>query len=202
MYNNIKIRKVVINRKIMDNQPLMEPQATRMGALEAFTQAAKDYGATGMNFEKHPDGTEVLSQKLGEGWHGLGYDGTNLWSGLTPSGERYDWNANTLLRQGETHRGITPGAQGKLDKDHPLAQLSKSLSAREGVEFHITGAHAGWQRDAITRLTPDEEGNLLGNIPVGTEIKAVITNVEAEWKDAGWKRDQVQRLTIKPPKKI
>lgn len=180
-----------------------ESERTGGGALERFTKAAEAYGATGMHYERLEGGSEVLSQKLGEGWHGLGYDtkDKSVWMGLTAQGERYDWNANTVLRGGE--QGIVAGEHGMLSADHPLSQLYSGLKDREGVEVHITGFHAGWGRSEQTRLTPDEEGNLLGNIPQGSEVKAVITNTEAEWFDGGpvgdaWKGGQEQRLTIKP----
>ena len=186
-------------RKGSEGDPSVETEPGEGGrALEAFTKAAQDHGAEGMKYERLPDGSEVLSQNLGEGWHGMGYDGTNIWMGLTAQGERSDWNANTVLRAGEEHKGITTGERGMLSADHPLSQLYSGLEDREGVEIHITGEHAGWGRSEETRLTADEEGNLRGNIPEGSEIKAMITNVKAEWDDSGWQLDQEQRLSIKP----
>ena len=187
-----------IRRAPEGGEPAVETERSEGKPLEAFTKAAESYGALGMRYEKLEDGSEVLRQNLGEGWHGMGYDGTNIWMGLTAQGERSDWNANTVLRAGEEHKGITTGERGMLSADHPLSQLYSGLEDREGVEIHITGEHAGWGRSEETRLTADEEGKLRGNIPEGSEIKAMITNVKAEWDDSGWQLDQEQRLSIKP----
>lgn len=196
-------KEVVRKRRSEGGEPSVEAEGGEGGALEAFTKAAEAYGAFGMRYERLEDGSEVLRQNLGEGWHGMGYDGANVWMGLTAQGERYDWNANTLLRPGEEYRGINTGEKGRLSADHPLAQLYSGLKDREGVEVHVTGFHAGWGRSEETLLSPDEEGNLIGNIPEGSEIKAVVTNVEAEWFDGGppgeaWKGGQEQQLTIRP----
>lgn len=182
-------------------------------SLREFVTAAELYGARGITFEKLPDGTEVLSQKLGEGWHGLGWDGKNLWLGLTPAGERFDWNANTILRSGETYRGIIPGKEGQIAVDHPVRQLSKHIANINHVlhhdrgmnlpdiELHVTGFHARWELNESTRLTYDRMGNSIGSIPTGSEIKAVINNVgqigTIKFEDAKWVPGAVQRLSIK-----
>lgn len=173
-------------------------------SLEVFTQAARDYGVEGLEYHREGD-NEVLEQKVGEGWPGMGYDGENLWMGFTREAhaENQRWNANTSLEAGQTYRGIVAGEGGMIASDHPLAKFFNDWHNREpGSEFHITGEHAGWQRDDRTRLSVDEEGNLRGNIPVGKEIKAVITKVPAKWNDGQWKTGEMQRLEINPPPKL
>lgn len=169
--------------------------------LGSFCEAAKEYGAKGIEFERHPDGTEVLKQKVGEGWPGMGHDGENLWMGLTPEGhvENQRWNANTILEEGKEYKGIATGGEGMITADHPLAKLfAARREANPDTEFHVTGGHTGWQRSEATRLTPDDEGNLHGNIPTGVEIKAVITEFDANWEDGKWRTGKTQRLEIAP----
>ena len=180
----------------------VEPGKERSG-WEMFTEAAKIYGAEGLSYEKLPDGREVLRQKLGEGWHGFGYDGTNFWLGLTTAKEREDftafaWNGNTKLRPSMPHKGIVTGENGKLLVDHPISQLFSQLRVQVGVEVHITGEHVNWEKSDRTRLQPENDGSLSGNIPVGGEIKAVIINLPAHWDDSGWVFGREQKLTILP----
>lgn len=175
--------------------------------LGSFCEAAKEYGVEGIEFERHPDGTEVLKQKLGEGWPGLGYDGQNIWLAPTLQTEGIGWNANTVFPEKGVYRDITITEKiSGLRVHHPIARLFAGLRERKGVEVHITGAHVDWAIDERTRLVPDEAGNLVGNIPTGVKVKAVITNVEANWDDGGlpgdaWRRGQEQKLTIKPESK-
>lgn len=184
----------------------MDPEAQPSGgrSLEIFAQAAKDYGVEGLEYHREGD-SEVLEQPVGEGWPGMGYDGENLWMGLTPEAhiENQRWNANTRLGEGQTYRGIVTGEDGMIASDHPLAGLFNDWHNREAdSELHITGEHADWQRDDRTKLQVDAEGNLRGNIPVGKEVKAVVTHVAAKWTDRGWgKGGAPQRLEIKPPPK-
>ncbi len=187
-----------------------EPQP-KPGGWGKFVEAAKGNGAQALSYEKLPDGSEVLSQKLGEGWHGLGYDGTNFWLGLTPAQDRVDhtgfrWNGNTKLRKGVNYksRGIIPGVkgrffgkEGRLLSSHPIAQLFSHLQ-QAGVEVHITGEHVGWERSDKTRLKLLENGDLLGDIPTRVEIKALLTNISANWDDQGWNFGKEQVLTVKP----
>lgn len=177
-----------------------------LSGLEDFVVAAEKLGVTGMQYERHPDGTEVIIQNVGEGWPGLGHDGKNLWLGLTPSStdqaRKNAWNENTILKPGQSYPEIE---EDGLSLGHPLTQLAAKLGNREGVEFHVTGEHAGWALDEGTKLTPErnEKGELValsGNIPRGGQIKAVAKNVVARWEDAQWRFGQPQRLTIAPPK--
>lgn len=170
-------------------------------SLEVFVKAAKHYGVEGLEYHREGD-NEVLEQKVGEGWPGMGHEGENLWMGLAPEAgvANQKWNANTKLKPGQTYRGIVTGAEGMIAKDHPLAQLFKDWhQGQSGSEFYLTGEHADWQRDDRTRLRVDQEGNLRGNIPVGKEIKAVITGVPAKWGDGKWIPGAKQRLEIIKP---
>lgn len=179
-----------------------------LSGLGDFVVAAEKLGIQGMRYERYPDGTEALVQNLGEGWPGLGYDGQNLWLGLTPSTEgnanKNAWNKNTVLELGQLYPEIE---EDRLSAQHPLTQIAAKLSQREGVEFHVTGAHVGWVIDERTRLNldRDKEGNVValrGTIPRGTEIKAVVRNVKAKWEDAAWRPGQPQKLTIAPAKTV
>jgi hypothetical protein len=173
--------------------------------LEGFVEAARNYyGIEGMTWHKEGDNS-VLEQKVGEGWPGLGYDKKGdvgrLWVGLTPDGHRINqgnWNENTLLEEGKEYKGIISGQEGMIDSKHPLAELYRTLQkTNPDLQFHVTGEHAEWQTDERTKLTFDEQGNLLGNIPVGKEIKTVVTPVQANWTDGGWKKGALQRLEIR-----
>lgn len=183
----------------------MYPEVETSGghSLEVFTQAAKDYGIEGLKYQREGD-SEVLEQNVGEGWPGMGHDGENLWMGLTREVHvaNQRWNANTRLGEGRTYKGIDTGDEGMIAQDHPLAKFFIDWHKREPAsEFHITGEHAEWQRDERTRLHFDQEGNLRGNVPVGKEVKAVITRVPAKWNDGKWATGAKQRLEIKPPPK-
>ncbi len=167
--------------------------------LEDFVETARNYyGIEGMTWHKEGDNS-VVEQKLGEGWPGMGYSRDKLWMGLTPEARKPNqgWNENTLLEEGKEYKGITSGQEGMIDSKHPLAELYRTLhKTNPDLEFHVTGEHAEWQTDERTKLTFDDQGNLVGNIPVGREIKAVMTPVQANWTDGGWQKDALQRLEI------
>ncbi|MBM4401933.1 MAG: hypothetical protein FJ044_01690 [Candidatus Cloacimonetes bacterium] len=165
-----------------------------------FVEAAEEYGIEGLGCHVEGD-REVLEQKVGEGWPGLGYDGKNLWMGLTHEAhvENQRWNANTILDRGREYKGILTGEEGVITGDHPLAKLFAAwCEGNPNTEIHITGVHAGWQRSESTRLSPDKEGNLHGNIPTGVEIKVVITDFDAKWDDGKWRIGETQRLEVAP----
>ena len=173
--------------------------------LGAFVETARDYyGIEGMTWHKEGD-TSVVEQKVGEGWPGMGYDIKEnvgrLWMGLTPEARRPNqggWNENTLLEERKQYKGVTPGKKGMIDSKHPLAELYRTLYKNNPhLQFHVTGEHAEWQTDERTKLTFDKQGNLVGNIPVGKEIKTVVTPVQAKWTDGGWQKGALQRLEIK-----
>lgn len=176
--------------------------------LQEFVKAAKQYDAKGISYEITPDGTETISQKLGEGWHGLGFDGQNIWMGLTNAvnATKNDWNANTILANGQKYPGIINGISGQLTSDHPIAQFAQTLrKLNPNIVVHLTGAHANWNQNNTTMLTPDNKGNLRGNIPTGTEIKAAITGINKKlkisWDDGAWVMGATQRLSMQPLKR-
>lgn len=165
-----------------------------------FVETAREYGIEGLDCHVEGD-REVLEQKVGEGWPGLGYDGENLWMGLALEAhlENQRWNANTVLEEGKEYKGIVTGDEGMIAADHPLVKLFAARhEANPDTEFHVTGGHAGWQRSEATRLTPDNEGNLCGNIPTDVEVKVVITEFDATWKDGRWRTGETQRVEIAP----
>ena len=168
--------------------------------LGGFVESARDfYGIEGMTWYKEGD-NPVVEQKVGEGWPGMGYSENKLWMGLTPEARRPNqgWNENTLLEEVKEYKGVTPGEKGMIASEHPLAELFRTLhKTNRDLEFHVTGEHTEWQTDEGTKLTLDEQGNLIGNIPVGKEIKAVVTPVQAKWIDGGWQKGASQRLEIK-----
>ena len=168
--------------------------------LGAFVETARNYyGIEGVTWHKEGD-NPVIEQKVGEGWPGMGYSPDKLWMGLTPEARRPNqgWNENTLLEEGKEYKGVTPGEKGMVASEHPLAELYRTLhKTNPDLEFHVTGEHAGWHTDEGTKLIFDKQGNLVGNIPVGKEIKTVVTPVQAKWTDGGWQKGALQRLEIK-----
>ena len=173
---------------------------SEMNNLEAFVETARDYyGIEGMTWHKEGD-NPVVEQKVSEGWPGMGYSENKLWMGLTPEARKPNqgWNENTLLEERKKYKGIIPGKQGIIASEHPLVVLFRTLQkTNPELELHVTGEHAEWQTNENTRLTPDQYGNLIGNIPVGKEVKTVITPVQAKWADGGWRKGAPQRLEIK-----
>jgi len=182
-----------------------EQSAGGVGALEAFVQAAEEYGVGGIEYQSLPDNTEVMTQPQGLGWHAISYSPSRhrLQLGLTPTFQTTEedrQNGTSTLNPDLPHRGITLGTNGGLSVDHPIARLYEELSRWQGVGIYITGEHAGWKIARGTQLNPtrDEQGNLIslvGYIPGNTQLKAVITNVDAKWEEIR------QCLTIKSPRK-
>jgi len=173
--------------------------------FEAFAEAARLYGATdeereagGREWpkaERWPDGTQVLSQENGSGW-AIGYDenASSLWLGLMPEGN--DWNSNTVLNAEDLPDGITLGLeQGKISSEHPIAVL---LAENPDLDVHLMGAHTGWKDSETTRLSLDEDGNLVGNIPEGGEVKVMVKDVAAKWESGNWHDGADQKLTLSP----
>lgn len=172
--------------------------------LEKFASSAIALGAKDMHIEQAIDGTITIKQKLGEGWQGLGFDGQNLWMGLTPANlaTKHDWNGNTLLIANQKYTGITTGEHGQLAQEHPIATLTNHLLQIDPtISVHITGDHTKWQINENTKLTSDKQGNLIGNIPIDTELKAVICGatdkISINWIDGDWKSGQNQQLSFK-----
>ncbi len=164
-----------------------EREPTELQPLEAFIAAAEEYGVEGLTHEILQDGREMMTQPKGEGWKALGADWT-LFIGLTPEGEGP--HNNTLLKDGDTYREITPGEKGKIGKDHPVAILVSKLSEqRKGIQAHLIGNHTDWEKresdDQVigTELEVDEEGNLTGNIPVDQEMKLMVEGAQFGWAD-------------------
>lgn len=173
-------------------------------SIEQFVSSATAYGAKNMRIEQSKDGIITIHQKLGEGWHGLGFDGQNLWMGLTAADQatKQDWNGNTVLVPNQKYAGITTGEHGKLAQEHPVAKLASHLLQFDPtVSLHITGEHTKWQIGENTKLKSDTYGNLVGNIPTETELKAVICGATEKtsvlWIDGDWESGQNQQLSFK-----
>lgn len=176
-----------------DNQPELSQSARErlelagMSPLEAFAAAAKEWGVEGMTHEPLQGGREMITQPKGEGWQSLGADWT-LFIGLTPEGESPHYN--TSLKPDETYRGITAGGRGIIGKEHPVTVLVAKLreQGRE-IHTHLIGSHTGWEKrepgdNAVgTELVWDDEGNLIGYIPLGKEMKLMIEGARFLWFD-------------------
>lgn len=157
-----------------------------------------------MRIEQAADGTVTLNQTLGEGWPGLGFDGQNLWMGLTSAdaAHRHNWNGNTKLATTQSYPGITTGERGQLTSEHPITALANNLLRLDPkISIHITGEHTKWEINEHTKLKIDKKGNLMGNIPTDTELKAVIVGatekISIHWNDGGWKPGENQQLSFK-----
>ena len=164
-----------------------EQEPAELLPLEAFIAAAERYGVRGLSYERLEDGSEMLTQNKGEGWKGLGADWT-LFIGLTPEGE--DPHHNTVLKDGEAYRAITPGEKGRIGKDHPIAILVSKLRGQgRDIQTHLIGTHTDWEKrkagnqDVGTELMLDEEGSLTGNIPVDQEMKLMVEGAQFRWFD-------------------
>lgn len=162
-------------------------ELSQMQPLEAFIAAAEKYGAEGITYERLENGREMMTQPKGEGWQSLGTDWT-FFIGLTPEGEGP--HSNTVLKDGETYRGISAGENGEISKDHPVAILvSKLRDQGRDIQAHLIGNHTSWEKresdDQVigTELEVDEEGNLTGNIPVDQEMKLMVEGAQFGWAD-------------------